>query len=316
LNTRVADSPDSTEEFRTKLIDALSSASLVLKNERTCGRQADSRVCGELVQISSAQRVAVIGDIHGDRASLARILESLNRTDFFAEPRNKLVFLGDYVDRGSDSLGVLYTVASLKAQYPDSIVLLRGNHESPVELPFASHDLPYQVMTRFGARDSHSVYREILAFFDLLSLGAIVEGFALLVHGGLPVASVHDPIKTISQARENHNSDSCYEEILWNDPRDLPAGMNWERSRRGYGKHFGQAVTDSWIAETGTKVLIRGHEPCLGYRTDHKSKVLTLFSTVEAYPRFKAAYLDIGSKEIEKVSDCESLLKYVHVLDT
>jgi serine/threonine protein phosphatase 1 len=70
-------------------------------------------------------RTFVIGDIHGDLAALLRLLERL--PPITAE--DTVVFLGDYVDRGPDSRGVLERVWQMQRQGPARVVPLRGNHE-------------------------------------------------------------------------------------------------------------------------------------------------------------------------------------------
>ena len=68
-------------------------------------------------------RLIAIGDLHGYVGGLKSLLELI-------EPRkeDQLVFLGDYIDRGPDSFGVIETLLTLKQQYPNT-VFLRGNHE-------------------------------------------------------------------------------------------------------------------------------------------------------------------------------------------
>lgn len=67
--------------------------------------------------------VAFIGDIHGNREALERLLPLvLDRT-------SRLVFLGDYVNRGPDSRGVLQVLDELSHRPDLSVRLLRGNHD-------------------------------------------------------------------------------------------------------------------------------------------------------------------------------------------
>ncbi len=70
-------------------------------------------------------RTFVIGDIHGERALLDALLGHLP----FIAPDDALVFLGDYVDRGPDSRGVIERLRRLPEQIVGKVVFLRGNHE-------------------------------------------------------------------------------------------------------------------------------------------------------------------------------------------
>ena len=64
-----------------------------------------------------------VGDIHGENEKLGELLELLP-----LEPGDKLVFLGDYVDRGPDSCGVVDRLIELQRHH--ECVFLLGNHES------------------------------------------------------------------------------------------------------------------------------------------------------------------------------------------
>ena len=70
-------------------------------------------------------RTFAIGDIHGDLAALRTLFERLPK--LVAD--DTLVFLGDYIDRGPDSAGVVAWLRDLAAHTPAKIVFLRGNHE-------------------------------------------------------------------------------------------------------------------------------------------------------------------------------------------
>ncbi|MBI1206676.1 MAG: serine/threonine protein phosphatase [Azospirillum sp.] len=84
---------------------------------------------GRKPRLPEGLRLYAVGDIHGRSDLLAQLLEAVE-ADAAARPNRAkgLVFLGDYVDRGSDSKGV---IDRLIACSPDGfrIVYLRGNHE-------------------------------------------------------------------------------------------------------------------------------------------------------------------------------------------
>ena len=67
----------------------------------------------------------IIGDIHGCARALSRMLEKLDPSP----RRDRLIFLGDLFDRGSESWEVWREVRSLADIYGDKFTLLRGNHE-------------------------------------------------------------------------------------------------------------------------------------------------------------------------------------------
>ncbi len=67
-------------------------------------------------------RLLAIGDIHGCLIALDTLLEAVR-----PQPDDQIVTLGDYVDRGPDSRGVLDRLLQLRQQFP--LVALRGNHE-------------------------------------------------------------------------------------------------------------------------------------------------------------------------------------------
>ncbi|MEO1529095.1 MAG: metallophosphoesterase family protein [Planctomycetota bacterium] len=64
----------------------------------------------------------VIGDIHGCSKALRTLIETID-----PQSDDELVFLGDYVDRGPDSKGVIAQLIELKEKC--RVVALRGNHE-------------------------------------------------------------------------------------------------------------------------------------------------------------------------------------------
>lgn len=286
---------------------AVTNATEILWNERRSGRLQNGTVREEFIHLQVPENTVIVGDLHGDLASLDRILHEIDHEAFLANRNNKLIFLGDYIDRGSGSVAVLYTICKLKEDHPDSVVLMRGNHEAPVEFPFNSHDLPQRISEFFGGAQSADIYRSVLSFFRQMAAIVTIEKRLLLSHGGLPVHA--RPLGEI-HLRSDRGS---LEEILWSDPRPV-AGAEWEASRRHYGKHFGATVTEKWLGITMTRVLVRGHEPCMGYRIDHGGTVMTLFSCKEAYPRFEAGYISIRDKDLRLIKNATDLARHVRIV--
>lgn len=71
----------------------------------------------------------VIGDVHGCIDALLNLLDQINEDSQGGWDEDKMVFLGDYVDRGPDSKRVLDVAMALQESLPDRVTCLRGNHE-------------------------------------------------------------------------------------------------------------------------------------------------------------------------------------------
>lgn len=296
------------------LIRSMDAVIEILQRQRHESRITGGKINRSFVELKIPEKLVIIGDIHGDMQSLFNILQGIGFESFLANPDNKMIFLGDYVDRGSNSIGVLYTICCLKKKYPESVILMRGNHEAPVEFPFPSHDLPLEVIRHYGKENGKLVYyKKILRLFRLLSLAILIEGCLFMVHGGLPTEDIIPDFKeSIATAQENHISNRIMEEILWNDPREyIQDQKNWEYSTRGIGKHFGINISKLWLGISRTKVIVRGHEPCQGFRIDHDASVITLFSCKEAYPAFQAAYVIASGQQLKLIKDAKGLSGYV-----
>jgi len=197
-----------------------------------------------------------------------------------------------------------YVILKLKAIAGEKVVLLRGNHEGPTDIPIKPHDLPSLFKRQFGIEGAKA-YKKIKELWDYLPYAVLIEGRYLMLHGGLPVnaASIAD----IAYAHKSQPSSSNLEEILWSDPVD---GKGDFLSMRGAGRMFGEDVTERVLRAVGVKTLIRSHEPCEGVEVRQKGKVLTLFSR-EGAPDFnsRAAYLVLEKDTLREGRNAEILAR-------
>jgi hypothetical protein len=313
LVTGLSTSPLSIDA--SDFVQIIDAATNVLQKERQTGHIIGGEIRGGVAELRTPEKLVIIGDIHGDVKSLFKVLQDIGFEEFLLNPYNKIIFLGDYVDRGSDSVGVLYSICYLKQKFPNSIVLMRGNHEAPLEFPFSSHDLPFKIKEYYGEDLGKLIYnKKLLTFFQLLIFTTVIKNQLLIVHGGLPTevtGLTKDFRNSVATAQENHIHNRIMEEILWNDPLKQTRKQDWEYSERGIGRLFGINISKKWLKMSGTKVVVRGHEPCQGFKIDHDGMVMTLFSCKQAYPNFEAAYLSISGRQLRSIHNGIDLSHYI-----
>lgn len=102
-----------------------------------------------------------IGDVHGEAARLAQLHETIfeRHERLFPGADLRLIHLGDYVDRGPDSAGVLEHMLALSARDDISSVALAGNHEEMM-IAALSDESPseYQHWLRNGGKETLRSY--------------------------------------------------------------------------------------------------------------------------------------------------------------
>lgn len=72
------------------------------------------------------EKIYAVSDIHGHLDALRAALDIVS---LGSDPDARLVLLGDYVDRGPESAGVLYAIRNLQREFGDRVVVLQGNHD-------------------------------------------------------------------------------------------------------------------------------------------------------------------------------------------
>jgi len=229
-------------------------------------------VKGRTIVLDSGHQYYIFGDLHGDYDNFKNILDNHKVFDLLKNNRVILVFLGDYIDRGPKQIELITYLLKLFNKFPKNIILLRGNHEGPADLPCTPSDFSVKLSNLLG-NNAKKINEGFENIFSNMYNGAVIKNEALLLHGGIPIQA--ESINDISFAHKLHPEKSFLEEILWNDPMD---DVGSRHSPRGAGHLFGPDITDNFLSRIQVHTLIRGHQSCKeGYKIDH-GKIITLFS--------------------------------------
>jgi serine/threonine-protein phosphatase PP1 catalytic subunit len=136
--------------------------------------------------------IKVCGDIHGQYYDLLRIFEHCG---FPGE--QSYLFLGDYVDRGKQSLETISLLMAYKIKYPNKLYLLRGNHESSItNRIYGFYD---ECRRRYNVR----LWKAFTDLFNYLPVAALIDDRIFCMHGGLsPDLRLTNQIQEISRPTE------------------------------------------------------------------------------------------------------------------
>ncbi|NHJ84150.1 MAG: serine/threonine protein phosphatase [Asgard group archaeon] len=237
----------------------------------------------------------IVGDIHGDFNLMTEIIEKfLSATNV-----NHLIFLGDIVDRGSNSIACLNLLFSLMIRHPEKVHLIRGNHEEiTVNMRYGFLE-EVKRFTNFVDDGSNSIF---LDYFDseLKNLPALyikfnnafsVLPFAIIheksryffVHGGIPkdICSLEE-ISDLPKGLVVVKHPLVYQ-LLWNDPTTYETHYGY--NIRGQGCFtYGPQLVEEFLEKNNLKKIIRAHQVFEdGYQSFFDDKLLSLFTSEEHY---------------------------------
>jgi serine/threonine-protein phosphatase PP1 catalytic subunit len=218
--------------------------------------------------LSLTPPLTVCGDTHGQFTDTLRILEVIGSPD-----STQYLFLGDYVDRGAQSIENMILLLTLKVLHPASIFLLRGNHETE------------EISTIYGLRDeclkrySFPLYSYFLRVFEAMPIAATIADTIFCVHGG--ISSEKCDLETLQSVQRplDPNSSPMVTDLLWSDPSDSVRGF--VPSPRGVSSLYGRNEAASFLKKNGLKLIVRSHEFCqegMSCPFGRDGGVLTVFS--------------------------------------
>ncbi|KAL1405274.1 3',5'-cyclic-nucleotide phosphodiesterase (PDEase) (3':5'-CNP) [Vanrija albida] len=208
----------------------------------------------------------------------------------------RYLFLGDYVDRGYFSIECVLYLWSLKMWYPDTLFLLRGNHECRHLTDYFTFKLECK------HKYSETVYNACMDTFCNLPLAAVMNRQFLCIHGGLsPELHTLDDLRAINRFREPPTHGLMCD-ILWADPLEdfgnekNPTENFVHNHVRGCSYFFTYNAACQFLERNNLLSIIRAHEAQdAGYRMYKKTKttgfpsVMTIFSAPN--------YLDVYSNK-------------------
>lgn len=225
--------------------------------------------------------IMIIGDIHGNLDAFEFVTRMREKLGY-----KKILFLGDYVDRGMQGTEVLSRLFQLKLEEPDNVFLLRGNHET------VDMNIYYGFFEEIGYDRDFLI--DISKTYDRMPVAAVISGHTFCVHGGI---NGPDNIDTITK-------EGAFP-YLWNDPSERPGMIT--SSRGSTVRKFGPDIVDGFLETNGLKRIVRGHTAIrTGYEWWFDGKLLSLFSCPDYVGLGNAAAFGLMKREEVKIITFES----------
>ncbi|KAH6987698.1 Metallo-dependent phosphatase-like protein [Ilyonectria sp. MPI-CAGE-AT-0026] len=223
--------------------------------------------------------ITVCGDVHGQYYDLMKLFE------VGGDPaETRYLFLGDYVDRGYFSIECVLYLWCLKIHYPQSLWLLRGNHECRHLTDYFTFKLECK------HKYSETIYDACMDSFCALPLAAVMNKQFLCIHGGLsPELHTLDDLRGIDRFREPPTQGIMCD-ILWADPledfgQEKTSDYFLHNHVRGCSYFFSYPAACAFLEKNNLLSIIRAHEAQdAGYRMYRKTRttgfpsVMTIFS--------------------------------------
>lgn len=217
-----------------------------------------------LLEISAPMKIC--GDIHGQYSDLLRLFHYVG-----FPPRENYLFLGDYVDRGRQSLETICLLLIYKIKYPENFFLLRGNHEC------AFLTKKYGFYEECKRRYNVKLWKTFVDCFNCMPIVAIIEDKIFCCHGGLS-----PDLKNLNQIRNIERpapipSEGILCDLLWADPDETVVG--WGLNDRGVSYTFGADVVTEFLNQHKLQLVCRAHEVVEdGYQFFADRRLVTVFS--------------------------------------
>ncbi|KAL0265615.1 UNVERIFIED_CONTAM: hypothetical protein PYX00_011328 [Menopon gallinae] len=231
-------------------------------------------LCEESIKIFMSQPILleisgpikICGDVHGQYQDLLKLFDYGG-----FPPEFNYLFLGDYVDRGKQSLETICLLLAYKIKYPENFFLLRGNHEC------ASINRIYGFYDECKRRYDTRIWKLFTECFNCLPICALIDDKILCMHGGIsPDLYSLDQIRSIVRPTEVPD-EGLLCDLLWSDPE--PSISGWGENDRGVSVTFGREVLENFLDRQDLDLICRAHQVVEdGYEFFADKRLVTIFS--------------------------------------
>ena len=210
--------------------------------------------------------ITICGDTHGQYTDLLRLFEVGGHP-----PETNYLFLGDYVDRGKQSIETISLLMAYKIKNPVNFFILRGNHEC------GSINRIYGFYDECKRRYSVKLWKIFIDLFNELPVAACIDDKILLVHGGLsPDLTSLDQLAKLKRPTDVPETGLLCD-ILWSDPESNQ--KSWNDNDRGVSYTFNEKVLTKFLDNNNLDLLCRAHQVVEeGYEFFGDKELVTIFS--------------------------------------
>jgi serine/threonine-protein phosphatase PP1 catalytic subunit len=186
-------------------------------------------------------------------------------------PSSNYLFLGDYVDRGKQSIETICLLMAYKIKYPENFFMIRGNHEAELV------NRLYGFYDECHRRYSIKLWKDFTVMFNWLPVSALIDDKIFCVHGGLsPDLKSIEQLYEIQRPTDVPNSGLLCD-ILWSDPS--PDVDTWGENERGVSFIFSPSVIKKFLEENSLDLICRAHQVVEdGYEFFADRTLVTVFS--------------------------------------
>jgi len=231
-----------------------------------------------LIQLPSQGKAVFVGDTHGDLEATEQVILRYLKKSY------RVVFLGDYVDRGAQSEENIEYLLRLKLENPEALFLLAGNHEG---YPVKPHS-PANFWDCLSA-EGKEAYGFLFSEFPLV---ATSQNGIIALHGGLP------DVRSLEEVNQIEWGDENWDRTVWGDFVEKEGDFlgDWG-GRPQLGRGYFERVMDRFQKS----VLVRSHQPN-ALPLMFRKRCITIF-TSSAYLPFRTIAITDLEKEVRTAED-------------